>query len=92
MGTSPPVVARRESCAVGVRLATREHDAVAVGRQSERSLYSHALATYSEGDQFDQTAALGFIKLHGLPVEVQARRQLLLDPKDHDPLRLVEPG
>jgi argininosuccinate synthase len=71
-----------------VRMRLHRGTAVAVGRQSDRSLYSHELATYSEGDQFDQTAAQGFIKLHGLPVEVQARRQLLLDPKDHDPLRL----
>ena len=33
-------------------------------------------------------AAQGFIKLHGLPVEVQARRQLLLDPRSDDVLRL----
>jgi argininosuccinate synthase len=71
-----------------VRMRLHHGTAVAVGRRSDRSLYSHALATYSEGDQFDQDAALGFIKLWGLPVEVQSRRQLQLDPGSGDPLRL----
>jgi argininosuccinate synthase len=63
--------------------------AVATGRFSERSLYSHALATYGEGDQFDQSAAQGFIKLWSLPLEVQAQAQLLGEPGD--PLRLARP-
>jgi argininosuccinate synthase len=71
-----------------VRMRLHRGTAVAAGRRSDRSLYSHALATYSEGDQFDQTAALGFIKLWGLPVEVQARRQLHLDPASDNPLEL----
>ena len=74
-----------------VRMRLHRGTAVAAGRQSDRSLYSHALATYSEGDQFDQSAALGFIKLHGLPVEVQARRQLMLDPSAADALHLGGP-
>jgi argininosuccinate synthase len=71
-----------------IRMRLHRGTAVAVGRRSDRALYSHALATYSEGDQFDQSAALGFIKLWGLPVEVQSRRQLQLDPGTDDPLRL----
>ena len=74
-----------------VRMRLHRGPATAVGRRSDRSLYSHALATYSEGDQFDQTAAQGFIKLWGLPVEVQARRQLQLDPGSGDPLQLGRP-
>ena len=74
-----------------VRMRLHRGTATAVGRRSDRSLYSHALATYSEGDQFDQTAAQGFIKLWGLPVEVQARRQLQLDPGSGDPLQLGRP-
>ncbi len=73
-----------------VRMRLWRGSAVAVGRRSERSLYSHALATYGEGDEFDQSAAAGFIKLWGLPVQVQARAQLLHDPGD--PLRLAGPG
>ena len=33
-----------------------------------------------EGDEFDQAAAQGFIKLWGLPVQVQAGIQLLNQP------------
>ncbi len=48
-----------------------------VGRKSEQSLYSHGLATYDSGDQFDHQAALGFIKLWELPLTTQAQTQLL---------------
>jgi len=48
-----------------------------VGRKSEHSLYSIGLATYDSGDQFDHNAALGFIKLWGLPITTQAQAQLL---------------
>jgi len=48
-----------------------------VGRKSEYSLYDHGLATYDTGDQFDHNAALGFIKLWGLPLTTQAQAQLL---------------
>ena len=75
-----------------VRMRLQHGTAVAVGRRADRSLYSHALATYSEGDQFDQDAARGFIKLWGLPVEMQARTQLQLDPGSGDPLQLGRPG
>ena len=55
---------------------SRGHCAV-VGRKSEHSLYNHSLATYDSGDQFDHNAALGFIKLWGLPLRTQAQAQLL---------------
>ena len=51
-------------------------------RRAERSLYSEALATYGDDDQFDQSHAQGFIKLHGLAAQVQAHRQLLTEPGD----------
>ena len=73
-----------------VRMRLWHGTAVATGRFSDRSLYSHALATYGEGDQFDQSAAQGFIKLWGLPLEVQAQAQLLGEPGD--PLRLARPA
>ncbi|GAA5417523.1 argininosuccinate synthase [Paraliobacillus ryukyuensis] len=41
-----------------------------VGRKSAHSLYDMDLATYSKGDAFDHEAALGFIKLWGLPTQV----------------------
>ncbi len=72
-----------------VRMKLWRGTAVAAGQRSDFSLYSHALATYGSGDQFDQSAAQGFIKLWGLPVEVQAQAQLLRDPSD--PLFLARP-
>jgi argininosuccinate synthase len=45
-----------------------------VGRQSPFALYDYGLATYDEGDTFDHTAAVGFIKLYGLPVETVSRK------------------
>jgi len=45
-----------------------------VGRQSPFGLYDYGLATYDEGDKFDHTAAVGFIKLFGLPVETVSRK------------------
>jgi len=36
------------------------------GRRSPLSLYDDGLATYSDGDTFDRTAAEGFLKLYGL--------------------------
>ncbi|MGB2855194.1 MAG: argininosuccinate synthase, partial [Dehalococcoidia bacterium] len=46
-----------------------------VGRKSPKSLYSYSLATYDEEDQFDQSAAEGFIQIYGLPVNTQAQVQ-----------------
>jgi argininosuccinate synthase len=60
-----------------VRLKLSHGQCMIVGRKSEHSLYSHELATYETGDQFDHNAALGFIKLWGLPVTTQAQAQLL---------------
>ncbi len=48
-----------------------------VGRKSEHSLYRHELATYEEGDQYDASAAQGFIKIHGLCQTTQAKHQML---------------
>jgi argininosuccinate synthase len=70
-----------------VRLRLWRGHAEAIGVVSERSLYQYGLATYGAEDTFDQQAALGFIKLWGLPTEVQARQQLLRD--DTDPIRLT---
>ena len=60
-----------------VRVKLSPWHCAVVGRKSEHSLYSHSLATYNSGDQFDHNAALGFIKLWGLPLTTQAQAQLL---------------
>ena len=70
-----------------VRLRLHKGTATAVGRRSPRSLYQLSLATYDEGDQFDQGAACGFIELWGLPVRVQASNQLLQQPES--PLQIA---
>ncbi|TQR32529.1 argininosuccinate synthase [Brevibacillus brevis] len=56
-----------------VRVKLHKGHAIVVGRTSASSLYSHELATYNAGDQFDHKAALGFIKLWGLPTKVYAQ-------------------
>jgi argininosuccinate synthase len=60
-----------------VRVKLFKGKAAVVGRQSDHSLYSKKLATYDSGSDYDQAAAQGFIKIHGLSQQTQARRQLL---------------
>jgi argininosuccinate synthase len=45
------------------------------GRRSEESLYDFNLATYDEGDSFDQSLAKGFVQLWGLPSKIAAKRE-----------------
>jgi len=58
-----------------VRLKMFKGSATVVGRKSPFSLYSYSLATYDKGDEFDQSAAPGFIHIWGLPVRNQAQAQ-----------------
>ncbi len=58
-----------------VRIKLYKGNCTVVGRKSPYSLYSYGLATYAEGDQFDQSAAVGFIKLWGLPAKIQGQIQ-----------------
>ncbi len=37
-----------------------------VGRESKNSLYSHKIATYGKGSNFDQKLAKGFVELWGM--------------------------
>ena len=46
------------------------------GRRSAESLYDFNLATYDEGDTFDQSPAKGFVHVHGLSSKIAARRDL----------------
>ncbi|MBN2097844.1 MAG: argininosuccinate synthase [Candidatus Omnitrophica bacterium] len=50
-----------------IRLKLYKGSCVCVGRKSPHSLYKKELATYEAGDQFDRSAAEGFIKIWGLP-------------------------
>jgi len=56
-----------------VRMRLHKGSCAVVGRQSPYSLYQYELATYGEGDLFDQRAAEGFISLFGLPVRIQGQ-------------------
>ncbi len=58
-----------------VRMKLHKGLATVVGRKSPKSLYDYALATYDRADQFDRSAAAGFIHIWGLPVRVQAQAQ-----------------
>ena len=58
-----------------VRVKLHKGNATVVGRKSPESLYSFGLATYDKGDEFDQSAAPGFIHIWGLPVKTQAQIQ-----------------
>ena len=57
------------------RLKLHKGAVTVVGRKSPRSLYDFELATYDKADQFDRTAAVGFIDIWGLPVKVQSQVQ-----------------
>jgi len=50
-----------------IKVKLHKGHAIVVGRKSKNSLYKEELATYSEGDVFDQSLAKGFIELFGLP-------------------------
>jgi len=56
-----------------IRVKLYKGSCAVVGRRSEHSLYSQALATYGKGDIFDQQSAKGFIDLLSLPLKVKAR-------------------
>ena len=52
-----------------VRIKLDRGHALCVGRESKYALYKEKLATYSKGDIFDRKAAVGFMKIWGLPYE-----------------------
>jgi argininosuccinate synthase len=72
-----------------VRMKLFKGHATVLGRRSPKSLYNLGLATYDKGDQFDQSAATGFIHLWGLPAQTQAQTQLLADVEG--PLSIMAP-
>ncbi|KON91104.1 argininosuccinate synthase [Rossellomorea marisflavi] len=55
-----------------VRVKLFKGHAIVEGRMSPNSLYDENLATYTKADQFDHDAAVGFIKLWGLPTKVSS--------------------
>lgn len=59
-----------------IRISLHGGSAVVTGRRSEQSLYDFNLATYDEGDTFDQSLAKGFVQLWGLPSKIAAKREM----------------
>ncbi|MFI4740981.1 argininosuccinate synthase [Listeria monocytogenes] len=55
-----------------IRVKLFKGHVIVEGRKSPNSLYDENLATYTSSDTFDQDAAVGFIKLWGLPTKVSA--------------------
>ena len=65
-----------------VRLKLYRGSSRVVGRKAPEQLYRLELATYGRGDQFDQSAAAGFIKLFGMGVRTAAEVQGKLSSLD----------
>jgi argininosuccinate synthase len=57
-----------------IRMVLHAGKATVTGRRSDVSLYDFNLATYDEGDSFDQSQARGFIELYGMSSKIAARR------------------
>jgi argininosuccinate synthase len=59
-----------------IRMTLNGGRAVVTGRRSEQSLYDFDLATYDEGDTYDQSLAKGFVEIWGMPSKIAAKRDL----------------
>lgn len=64
-----------------IRMELHAGKATVTGRRSETSLYDFNLATYDEGDSFDQSQAKGFIELFGMSAKVASAREQRLQGK-----------
>ena len=64
-----------------IRLEMHGGRATVQGRKSETSLYDFNLATYDEGDSFDQASAPGFIDIYGLSSRTASQREERLHGK-----------
>ena len=59
-----------------IRMQLHAGTAVVNGRRSDASLYDFDLATYDEGDTYDQSLAKGFVDIWGMPSRIAAERNL----------------
>ena len=64
-----------------VKLRLFKTSPTVIGIKSDYSLYDFELATYSSEDNFDHSAATGFIDIYSLPARIQARKQTFRDAK-----------
>src|ERR671920_2408214 len=58
-----------------IRMVLHGGRATVTGRRSGTSLYDFNLATYDEGDSFDQSQARGFIEIYGMSSKLAAARE-----------------
>jgi argininosuccinate synthase len=58
-----------------IKVRLHKGTCIVVGRSSPHTLYQHQLATYDRGDQFNHSAAEGFIAIYGLAVRTQNQTQ-----------------
>lgn len=58
-----------------IRMELHAGRATVTGRRSDTGLYDFNLATYDEGDSFDQSNARGFIELFGMSSKVASQRE-----------------
>ena len=67
-----------------VRMKLYKGNCIIDGMKSDTSVYSKALATYSAGDIFDQSASVGFIKIWGMPIKTwrQVHKEKNVNPID----------
>jgi argininosuccinate synthase len=66
----------QESVTGTVRLKLFKGQCQVVGRKSEQSLYREDFATFGKDDVYDQSDAVGFINLFGLPLKVKALTEM----------------
>ena len=59
-----------------VRLKLYKGNVIPAGSKSPFSLYREDFATFGQEDVYDQSDAVGFIKLYGLPLKVRALNNL----------------
>lgn len=68
-----------------VRLKLYKGNVIPIGRKSPHSLYREDFATFGKDDVYDQSDAAGFITLFGLPMKVQAFRDITAGKMTHWP-------
>lgn len=59
-----------------IRMRLHGGRATVLGRRSDTGLYDFNLATYDEGDAFDQSHAKGFIEIYGLSAKLASARDV----------------
>ncbi len=75
-----------------IRLKLYKGNVIPIGRKSPYSLYREDFATFGQDSVYDQSDAEGFITLFGLPLKVQAMRDLVTtQPKGAVPEDLETP-